>query len=136
MPFYGNVTMCSPGFVQAAGSAAEGTTVFVWTAPRTKAFAEFLRSFETRAGRKPTLEISTVPSYDVARLLVQYLSSAEEAASGKIEVDKLRDYFYRVKDYNGLSGNITISSDGAARTLEIKRHAFSGGKIVEQPISK
>src|SRR5262249_54283489 len=75
LPFFSLATLTSPGFQHLAGSALDGTVFPWWQAPRTAQFDEFQRRFAQKVGRAPYLEISTVPSYDIAQLIVNALSA-------------------------------------------------------------
>ena len=124
--FFSMNTITSPGFKGSAGESAEGSYVGSWLAPRTAALESFLEKFVNKVGRKPFLEISTIPSYDVAQILSHALLSAD-AKRKTSEV--ISDALYSTKNYSGLSGSISVDEDGIVRTLKNYMFIFDGGEL-------
>jgi branched-chain amino acid transport system substrate-binding protein len=135
MQFYSMGTIMSPGFRELAGTSANGTFVGVWMAPKTPRYFEFIKSFKTEVGREPFLEISTIPSYDAAEILVEGLKDSLENEGSRIDIPKLKTHFYKTKNYSGLSGSITVDEDGIVRSLENKMYVYKNGKLdlIEHP---
>ncbi len=126
--FYTVATVTSPGFQAAAKGTADGALVAVWEAPRTPAYQSYLEEFQKLEGRQPFFDISTVPSYDTANIIIDYIKTN---TSAELEAKKFQTYLLELKDYQGLSGIITMDPDGATRSfnkLEVK--LFKDGKIV------
>ncbi len=124
--FFAMNTISSPGFKDSAGSSAEGSYVGSWLAPRNSSLDKFLTEFQKIVGRKPYLEISTIPSFDVAKLIISALESAD--LKQKIS-STVQSSLYKVKDYQGLSGKITIDEDGIVRSLKNYLFVFKNGQL-------
>lgn len=131
--FFTMAVSTSPDFQKLAGPSLSGAYFPVWEAPRGERFAQFSKSFAARAGRAPHMEISTVPSYDIAELIVQGLRSGALSPKGQILVGELRRYFYAVKDYEGVSGKITVDPDGVTRSFRVSEKVWSNGQILSVP---
>ena len=129
--FYTVGTITSPGFQALAGAAAEDTRVAYWEAPRSPEFSSFIARFERRVGRKPILELATIPSYDAMRILITALD-ATMAAQGTVAPELLTANLLKIQDYQGISGSITMDRDGAVRSLKEKIYRFSKGRLSER----
>jgi len=124
--FYTLGTITSPGFQALAGQAAEGTLVAYWEAPKSEAYGRFLKEFIKRKGRAPLLELATVPSYDAAAMIIQLLANTSSSSpSGR----SLRDALYKVKNFSGASGTLTMDEDGAVRSIKETIFEFRRGKL-------
>lgn len=128
MPFYTVGSMESPGFQKLAGAAAEGTIVSHWRAPRGAAYEKYLTEFKAKTGRAPYLELASIPSYDVARIVAESLTQSLNK-DGQVDVAALKTALYRVKNFPGVSGSITIDPDGAVRSIHERLFVFKGGKL-------
>jgi branched-chain amino acid transport system substrate-binding protein len=126
--FYTLATSTSPGFQDLAGTALEGTFFPNWQAPRNEKFETFLGKFRAKVGREPYMEISTIPSYDIAQLIVNGLQRGALKADGQVDMPRLRSYFYSLKNYQGLSGAITVDPDGITRSFPVFLKVWNGGK--------
>lgn len=118
----------TPGFDKGAGEAINGVFAGGWFAPRTSAYTEFLKVHKADVGHEPFLEVSTIPTFDIAQLLVQGLKGTPGQKVAP-NVDMLRSYLYTVHNYPGLSGTITIDPDGAVRTLKVGMYLYDHGKF-------
>lgn len=118
----------NPGFNAGAGDAINGTYAAGWFAPRTAAYLAFLADYKQKIGREPILEVSTVPTYDSAKLLTLAIDKTI-GEEDTLRLDSVREYFYGIKDYTGLSGTITMDQDGAVRTLRIGMYSFNHGNF-------
>jgi len=124
--FFAMNTITSPGFEGSAGESANGSFVGNWLALRGTNFDKFMAEFQKRVGRKPFLEISTIPSFDVAKLIIAALGSAD-LKQGVSNI--IKKSLYTVKDYQGISGNITIDPDGIVRSLKNYMFVFKNGEL-------
>jgi branched-chain amino acid transport system substrate-binding protein len=130
--FYSLCIIKFPGFKAAADSSAEGTIVAGWFAPKTESYKQFLSEFIVRNKREPLVEASTVPTYDVITLLNSYLM-LNKSPKGKVDVTDLRKYLYSVKDYQGLSGTITVDNTGAVMSLPVESYIYKHSEF--EPLS-
>lgn len=127
--FFATVTMLSEGFLASAGGASEGTVVSVWRAPRNERLESFLADFRALTGRAPTLEISTIPTYDILNIIGSYVKDDATNALVTGDVRDLRRALYHVRDYTGVSGSISIDPDGATRSLQVDTYRFEKGEL-------
>ncbi len=126
---YGTVT--SPGFVSGVKGIANGMTVVVWQAEGGERYSNFIDLFAKEYGRKPYLDISTVPSYDIAELVVSFLSNLTKD-SATYDSEKLRELLYGIKGYAGASGTITIDPDGITRSFTQSARVYQNGELIKQ----
>ena len=122
--FYSVGSMTSPGFQSLSGKASDGCLVSFWETPKSKSYQSFIDSFEKEFGRKPMLELASIPSYDAVQLVINSIKSASA-----LEVDKVKAYLLSVKNHQGLSGEITFDPDGAVRSIKEKLYIFKNGKL-------
>ena len=125
LQFFAMNTITSPGFKSSAGQSADGSFVGSWLAPKSAALDEFLSKFVKSVGRKPFLEISTIPSFDIAGIIVNALSKSTTAKSAEAISKEL----YSLKDYPGVSGSITVDEDGIVRSLKNYMFVFKDGEL-------
>jgi branched-chain amino acid transport system substrate-binding protein len=128
--FFAMNTITSPGFVSSAGDSANGSFVGSWLAPPSEKLEGFFSKFVKKVGRKPFLEISTIPSYDVAQIMVGALAGADLKRRPS---EILTDAMYSTKDYEGLSGNISVDSNGIVRSLKNYMFQFQNGELNKVP---
>ncbi len=132
--FYTVGTITSPGFQKLAGAAANGTYVAYWEAPTSAELEKFVANFRTRVGREPILQLASVPSYDAVRIILTAIRSASSNTKSK-DVSKnasesLQDSLLKIKNYAGLSGTISIDSDGVVRSISEHIYRFENGKLI------
>lgn len=126
--FYSVGTITSPGFQKLAGQAADGVLAAYWRAPDSRAYRDFIAHFKARVGREPLLELATVPSYDSAKLLAMAFEFSV-SQTGEVRADSIREYLRGVKDYQGLSGTITVDPDGAVRSIKESLYRYDAGRL-------
>jgi ABC-type branched-subunit amino acid transport system substrate-binding protein len=115
---YTLATVESPDILAIAGEATTGVEYPEWKAVRTPVFKEFRKAFIARTGRAPFIEVSTVPSYDIAVIIATALNTETEKTTSV--VPKLKNAFYSLKDYPGVSGPITMDPDGVVRSFTVR----------------
>lgn len=112
-PFLMPGTANSPALQKMAKGAEEGTIFTYWQAPTGNASAsEFMSKFEAKVGRKPILDLCTLPTYDAVKIIANALSKN----GGKI--DSLGASLLTVKNYNGITGMASFESDRSSRVKE------------------
>lgn len=129
--FYTVGTITSPGFQKLAGEAAKGALVAYWQAPPSAALERFLERFKAKTGRQPALELASIPSYDAAAVLLAAMQKSP-LVNGRLPVGALKRHLYAMTDYQGLSGTITVDSDGAVRTIQETIYRFEAGRLTKQ----
>lgn len=105
---------------------AENMLVTVYDYSNTSAdFQKFLTDYKQMFKKDIQEEIYGAMSYDTYNLIVEAKKTCENKGS-----DCMKDYLYNIKDYRGLSGKITIDSNGdTQREFSLKK--IIGGKVVE-----
>ncbi len=126
---YSFSTILGPDVRKIAGDAINGVRIVDWTAEESPAYAEFLSKFKLRTGRDPALQISTVPTYDVINLIAAALRASTPPGIDT-PAATVKKYLYRLKDYQGASGKITIDSDGCVRSLRTHLADVKNGERV------
>lgn len=124
-PFLMPGTANSPALQKSANGAAEGTIFTYWQAPSGNALTTaFLTKFEAKAGRKPILDLATLPTYDAINVVAKALSEN----GGK--VDSVGPALLKIKNYNGITGMASFEADHSARVKE-SLFKLVGGKAVK-----
>ena len=123
--YYALATIVTPGFRATAGEAVNGVYVSGWFAPRTESYKEFMANYKTRKGHEPMVEVSTIPTYDAANIIID---CAKKTKSTKPQ--QLAPCFFAVKDYQGLSGKISVDPDGAVRSLDVGMYVYTREQFV------
>lgn len=131
LKLYSFATVTSPGFLHSAQGSAEGITIVNWTGEGGAALERFLGQFRREKGRDPFIHLSTIPSYDVAVLLARCLKQgAFNIADQTVATAPLLKCFYETKNYAGISGNITMDSDGVTRSFNHVLATLKGSELV------
>ena len=114
----------APITTEIAGGALEGAIMPQWPwdpVGGTARMREFVARYQAKHGKVPAIYVATC--YDGYRLL------GEALKSGATTGPAIRDFLYRVKDYQGVSGTVNFDQDGQvlwpARFMVVK-----GGKLV------
>lgn len=134
--FYSLTNINSPGFKASAGESINGTNAAGWFAPRNDRYSKFISAYTARTGHAPLLELALIPTYDMATILTLGLTEISKDNALELNINSLRDYLYRIKDYEGLSGKITMDPDGAVRSFTVGSYSFDHGNFKEEQYSK
>ncbi len=109
--------MQSPTFLEAAGDAALG----VYASGPDLAFAgdfysdEFLPAYEELSGSASPLSVFHAHAFDAANMIFQAIEdSATENADGSLTIDRgaLRDAFFAIEGFEGITGNLSCNETG------------------------
>ena len=111
MTFIGMDTFSSEVFLDIAGNAAEGAYFTFWEAPDKQEYSNFIKRFKAKYGKEPSQPLFTSTSYDSMKLLAKAMEKAEKG-------EALKQALYEIKDFNGLSGSLTMSNDGIVRSIQ------------------
>jgi branched-chain amino acid transport system substrate-binding protein len=106
--------MQSPTFLDAAGEAALGLYASGPDLNFASAFyqEEFLPAYEQLSGTTGTLSLFHAHAFDAMNMLIQSIEQvAVEEADGSLTIDRgqLRDAFFGITDYQGLTGTLTCA---------------------------
>jgi ABC-type branched-subunit amino acid transport system substrate-binding protein len=124
-PFYSIASVTSPGFVQFAGHALEGTYVSNWLIPRNPLHAEYAAQFKALHGSDIVLDFVVGPTRDAVVLVSNALKTSREAA-------EIRKALSSQPAFTGISGQIDMDSDGAVRSIQEKLFVYRSGKLVPE----
>jgi branched-chain amino acid transport system substrate-binding protein len=100
-----------------AGNAANG---LLYTQPRQMTSDEFKADYKSRFGTDPALYSDNY--YDIAYLLANAMKICAE------DSNCIKNELYKIKDYKGVSGTITIDGNGDLATAEYDINIISDGK--------
>lgn len=123
--------MFSPDVVEGAGDAVEGLFV---SSPDLKAFAEeynsvFLPKYKELFGTDP-ISIFHAHAYDAAMMIFYAIEQvAVQDADGTLHIPRqaLRDFLYAIKDFKGLTGNLTCTPTGDCADPKIAVYQYHAG---------
>ena len=135
-PFFSTATVFSPPFIAAAGTALDGTRFSVFTPSDERRYADFRERFQERYGATPILDIATVPSFDMANLIVGFTDEFKGEVGSARYYDELKSFLSSVRSYDGASGKITIDPDGATRSLTVRTYEVRKGMRHLIPLPK
>jgi len=133
--FYTLGTITSPGYQKLAGKAASGTLVAYWEAPRGHAFDNFITKFTAKVGRPPILELASIPTYDATKIIIAALSSGAANLS-RVDTNNAKKFLYNLKEFDGLSGTITMDPDGAVRSIREAIYSYENGNLTRSMTSQ
>lgn len=124
--FYGSIVLAGSNAIEIAGSNAEG--VLLVDAPGLRDDNQkavyFLSDYKSKYG-KTTLEFYLGAAYDDVYILAQAISNVGT------DTEKLRDYLYGLKNYNGVIGVYGFDENGDLSGIESVVKQVKGGKAVE-----
>jgi len=126
-PFFSTATVFSPPFIAAAGTALDGTRFSVFTPSDERRYADFRERFQKRFGAAPILDIATVPSFDIANIIVGFTDKFKGEVGSARYYEELKSFLSSVTNYDGASGKITVDPDGATRSLTVRTYEVRQG---------
>jgi branched-chain amino acid transport system substrate-binding protein len=105
--FFTTEAVQNPDVLREAGEAANGA-VYILAAPVTGPAPEaFSRAYEAKFGKKP--ELFAAEGYDIIRLIGHAIAADKDRP---VSGPSIRDFLYRVRNYQGASGAITFDDKG------------------------
>jgi len=113
-------TFDDPAILAAAGKAAEGT---VYVFPKDSAPEGFKAAFKTRYGKDPY--IVNELGYDALKLLALAIQK------GGNDGTAIKNELYKIRDYAGTTGTVTIDSNGDAINRPMMLKIVKDGKAVD-----
>ena len=109
LPFYATDLVGSEDIIKEAAGAAEGV---IYASGKfdeeSVSVQEYYKKYQARFGKTPAYQAYSANSYDTAYVVAGALKEAGE------DTEKLKAYFYNVKDYPGIAGTLTIDENGDA----------------------
>lgn len=116
-------TSTSEGFKSNAGESYEGLYFTSWTPADKAAEAAFISKYKAKFGKEPDQLLFAATGYDAMHVLAKGLQNAD--------YDALKQHLYSVKDYEGLTGTLTMSPDGISRSVKEEIHQIENGVPVK-----
>jgi len=105
-------TVTSPTLQEAADGHAEGTIFAFWNADKDKEPTKsFTAKFIEKKGRPPILDLATYPTYDNVMVIAEVMSKTNN-------IEEIKQELLKIKDFEGVTGKVTIAPDGGARIAE------------------
>lgn len=127
---YGFATVTSPGFLDSAQGSAEGLILVNWVGEGGELLQKFLAKFREREKRGPLVHLSTLPSYDVAKIAAGcFANGAVNTQDSVVDPAKLLKCLYETKDYAGISGKVTMGPDGVTRSFHHVLAVLKGTEV-------
>lgn len=126
IPLYGTIALAGTKTIEIAGTYAEG--MLLVDAPglsgNNPKAVKFLADYKAKYGQT-TLEFYLGAAYDDVYILAQAISRVG------INPEKLRDYLYGLKNYNGVIGSYGFDENGDLAGIEYVVKQIKDGKAVE-----
>jgi branched-chain amino acid transport system substrate-binding protein len=122
--FLGIDTFTSQNFLENAGSAADNMYITNWDATSQK-YKQLEQKVVSKTGSAPEQPLYTAVGYD-AMLLV-----AQAMANGGIRGEALYNEMLLIKALQGVTGTLTMSTDGVVRTVKEQMFQYVDGKFVK-----
>jgi branched-chain amino acid transport system substrate-binding protein len=128
-------TVTSPGFLSSAQGSAENAIIVAWFGEGGERLDKFLEEFHKQNNRNPFLHISTVPSYDVANIFAGCLEKGGiDKTQGAVLSEYVLECLYALKNYQGISGSITMDKDGITRSFSHSIKILKGSTLEQLPL--
>jgi len=104
-----------PSVQEASGGAIDGM-YFSFYAPKedNPAMVSFYSAYETEYGRKPIVYVATDQAYDSANILMK------DVLVNSKDIDRKIEAMESVKDYRGVTGDLTMNADGRINGIQIR----------------
>jgi branched-chain amino acid transport system substrate-binding protein len=119
-------TFDAPEILQWAGEAAEGV-IFVYPAlPQTDRLKKFSEALKRKFGKEPNM--LNAMGYDAIRLLALAIEEGGEKG------EQIKEALYKIKNFPGVTGDITFDKNGDVIYRPIGVKTVKGGKFVEYPM--
>lgn len=120
-------TITSPGAQEAARGNAEGTVLAYWSDDSNNVSAkEFTQKFIAKVGRAPILPLTTHPAYDIIKILTEKILPR----TNESDIASLKAKLLGIKNYQGITGNVTFAADGTARIKESAWRLVGGIPVI------
>lgn len=104
-----------PSIQEASKGAMEGMYFSFYAPLEENAVAtEFYNDYNTQFGRKPIVYVATDQAYDTANILLKQVLPSSKDIADKVEA------MNRVQGFKGVTGNLTMSSDGRINGILIR----------------
>ncbi|MBW2991334.1 ABC transporter substrate-binding protein [Candidatus Woesearchaeota archaeon] len=123
--FVGSDMFSSQNFRDNAGGAEQGAYFTFWNPPNSPEYKSFLSRYKAIHGEEPHEILFSAIGYDALHVLASAMSKSD------LSTDAIKNQLYRVKDFKGLSGTLTMSGDGIVRSVKESIFRIEGKNFVE-----
>ncbi|TVZ28451.1 ABC-type branched-subunit amino acid transport system substrate-binding protein [Gillisia sp. Hel_I_86] len=132
-PFFGSTTLLDPVFFSNSEGAIIGTECTFFT-PLDGNYIlanEFLKNYKNKFGEEPFSIWAPMQAYDAMNIVINEVKTIND---DKIENESLEDWLrnrlFKVRYYQGVCGNISITEDGSSRGIYFSLYKVeSDGKL-------
>ncbi len=124
--FLGIDMFISKNFYENSNGGAKGSYFTYWEASESERYSGFLEKYKEKFGEESDNVLLAVTGYDAMKILAE----AIENSNGSVE--SIKSELYKVKDYEGLAGSLTMDSDGMVRSIREEMYQLTGkGEFVK-----
>ena len=123
LPVIGGALWDNPGLWQELGDLAEEAMYVKVTTPESAKFNEFQSKFLQKTGSDKVV-VCSPQAYDLVKILANALKNAE------VNSTAVKDELYKVRDYEGVSGNTTFDENGDLLNPEMTTFIIKDGQVV------
>jgi branched-chain amino acid transport system substrate-binding protein len=117
-------TTLSEGFQKNAGDALEGLYFTSWIANTSHAKKVLDEIYVNKYSSKPEQPLFVATGYDATTVLANAIKNSDETP------DSVKSNLYMTRDFQGITGNLTMSPDGIVRTIEESMFRIENGTAV------
>lgn len=107
------------GFKKNANGVAIGQYFTFWKSPNEERLQDFIKKFKDQYNEEPNNIVYAVTGYDAMHMLAQAMKI------GVYEGESLKNALHNVKNYQGVSGNLSMGNDGIVRSIQMSMFQFN-----------
>ena len=122
IPLIGIDTTPSAGFQKNAGDASEGMYYTSWEPDDLALKEKVVQAYKNKYKADPEQLLFVAAGYDAMHVLAKAIQETDGSP------ESVQQAILSVKDYPGLMGTITMSSDGISRTIKERIFQWNAGK--------
>ena len=134
-PFFGSTTLLDPVFFSNSEGAIVGTecTFFTPLDGNYILASEFLKNYKKRFGEEPFSIWPPMQAFDAMNIVINEVKMVNENKNKDESLgDWLRNRLFKVRYYQGICGNISITEDGSSRGIYFSLYKVeSDGKLIK-----
>ncbi|MBU4285135.1 ABC transporter substrate-binding protein [Patescibacteria group bacterium] len=123
LPVIGGALWDNPGLWQELGNLVEGAMYVKVTTPESAKLNEFQSKFLQKTGSDKVI-VCSPQAYDLVKILANALKKAG------VNSMAVKDELYKVRDYEGVSGDITFDENGDLLNPEMATFIIKDGHVV------
>jgi branched-chain amino acid transport system substrate-binding protein len=126
-PVFGLIILSDSDFIKTAGKHAEGVmgVSLPILDPKNQLASDFLSRYRQKYGAG-NAEFYMAGAYDIVNILGDAIK-----ASGGVDTEKIKNYLYKIENYNGLIGTYEFDQNGDLSGIRYVPQIIKDGKAVE-----